>query len=65
MSSLEIDHRTPGGRNANVLKWVLLGTGVLVLIGLIVFLVIHASNNNNQPGKKCGDKGNSCKSTKD
>ena len=66
MSSLEIHHRTPGGRNANVLKWVLLGTGVLVLIGLIVFLVIHASNNNNnQPGKKCVDKGKSCKSTKD
>lgn len=65
MSSLEIDSGIHGVRNSKVLKWVLLGTGVLVLIGLIVFLVMHASNNNNQPGKKCVDKGKSCKSTKD
>ena len=65
MSSLEIDRGTHDGMNSNVLKLVLLGTGVLVLIGLIVFVVMHASKNNNQPGKKCVDKGKSCKSTKD
>lgn len=51
MSSLEINNDE---RNTKVLKWVLLGTCVVVLIGIIVFLV-----------RKCVNKGKSCKSTKD